>query len=430
MKLSYQSVGREPASADQPGTLVPVTPLSGVMFLAVTIALLGSFGLTLRAYYAAVQPGAWDPLLTAGPATRELAFEKPAPKWGNLSYTRITIERPDAFISTDLLAYEETRWFFGSQSRAQVVHILRDAPFTTAQRLTLLDPSRWEVTSNGVFVTPGMEVIFGMSREARQRVYPTLAAYPENLIHHHPFHFRADGLEEWFDQSGLSERTEQLVKGLLYQRGNTLCFSDLWEVATQIPETHEKMRLLKTLGRHSTLLVKLRVKPDSDIEALTRYWGKSGRAKDIRPLLASLTQVPGGTTVDICHLLPPFARKRLYTYPTDIPDAPRRDCHWTAMNFFNDLPDDRFLDFAEVTKAIQQDYYPVQDEMTLGDVIFFVKPEEGIVHAAVYIAEDMVFTKNGAHPMQPWTIMPIEDVRAAYPSDQPLEQAAFRLKRL
>ena len=44
----------------------------------------------------------------------------------------------------------------------------------------------------------------------------------------------------------------------------------------------------------------------------------------------------------ILREMPPFARERLYTSP--MPTKPgdlKMDCHWTALNFFNETPDAR-----------------------------------------------------------------------------------------
>ena len=35
-------------------------------------------------------------------------------------------------------------------------------------------------------------------------------------------------------------------------------------------------------------------------------------------------------------------------------------------------------------------------------------------HVAVYVADDLVFTKNGTSPVAPWTIMPLDRVKDYY----------------
>jgi hypothetical protein len=134
--------------------------------------------------------------------------------------------------------------------------------------------------------------------------------------------------------------------------------------------------------------------------------------------------------LDVAHLLPRLARMLLYTYPLpSSTDGPKRDCHWTSLNFLNLETDDRFLDQAIVKKTIETDYYVVPGEMTFGDVLLFFKPDNTLVHSCVYIADNIVFTKNGTSFAMPWILMTLPDVQAFYPSDPPLQMFAFRLKR-
>jgi hypothetical protein len=100
------------------------------------------------------------------------------------------------------------------------------------------------------------------------------------------------------------------------------------------------------------------------------------------------------------------------------------------MNFFCEKPDDRFFDVEEVRRTLETEYYPIQDEPLLGDVITLSKSGGAMVHAAVYIADDVVFTKNGDHFSQPWLLMKLDDMAARYASDPPLLMRVHRLKRL
>jgi hypothetical protein len=287
----------------------------------------------------------------------------------------------------------------------------------------------WEATADGISLHPSPEFILGLNPDARARIYTALSAWPENGWQYAPFRFRGDAADEWFADSGLSERTMSLVKRLVYQRGTSLCFSDDDIVLPLLDSDAERMRLLKTLGRKSTLLLKLNVKPDSDINALTHYWGKGNRSKDVKPLLQSLTHHVGGMKIDVAHLLPRNARMLLYTYP--LPPsaaAPVRDCHWTSLNVLNLETDDRFLDPRSFRKTIENEYYLVPGEKTFGDVLVFFRPDDTIVHSCVYIADNIVFTKNGTSFAMPWILMTLEDVKVFYPSDPPLRILAFRRK--
>jgi hypothetical protein len=382
--------------------------------------------------------GSRAPLVPPGPVAGPAAAAddsvrwfrgKPGP-WGELEYVRINIERPDEYVAVDTGPLSDTVWQFIGMKESQVLELFAAAPLTPAQRTHLAEKSRWQSLTNGIAVTPGSEVILGLSPPARQKIYGVLAQFPVNSFQHVPFTSRADEFEEWFARSGLSPATLALAKRLVYQRGDSLCFSDLPEIFSATPSLEERRRLLKTLSRHTSVLMKLRVRPDSNIEALVGYWGRAGRAKDIRPLLESLTKVPGGTTLDIAHLMSPFSRARLYTFPLagNDPDASHRDCFWTTMNFFNERPDDRYFDFENTRKTIAGNYSPVVGQPTYGDIIFVHNALGTIVHAAIYIADDVVFTKNGAHFNQPWILMRMDDMMAAYPAETPYKLAVYRLK--
>ena len=63
---------------------------------------------------------------------------------------------------------------------------------------------------------------------------------------------------------------------------------------------------MKTLLRKATLLLRLHITPNTDINTLSRYWGKAGQGLNIQPMLESLTKLPQGARMDIVELLPPL----------------------------------------------------------------------------------------------------------------------------
>ena len=355
---------------------------------------------------------------------REPFFKGNPGPWGDLEYVRINIEPPDRFLQEEGVSSEKTRWFFADYTRPQLTALFNTADLTAAQRAELLDPACWQQVTNGIVVTPGEKLILEMNPQARSQIYSVLAEHPRNDYQFWPCVCRNGGFADWFQQSGLSEGTLALVKSLVYQRGTTLCFSDVPEVLSKIPSAAERRRLTKTLARNSTVLMKLRVKPDTDINALISYWAKGGRAKDIEPLLESLSMVPGSVTIDIVHLLPPFARKRLNTYPPPDTTGPALDCYWSAMNFFNDQPDDRYLDPAVWQEELRRDYTVVTNPV-YGDLVFLVRTDGAPMHAAVYIADDVVFTKNGSNYRQPWMLVRMEDLLPRYLQTFPVRVAFF-----
>jgi hypothetical protein len=353
---------------------------------------------------------------------------RPGP-WGMLTGTRIIIEPPVEFVPSEW-ASKPTRWFFGNQSRRQVEDLFAGAALTKAQRRSLLAATR-EESAGGVTVMPDRDLVLDLSPEARERIYTVLAAYPENTFHFQPFRYPADAVAEWFPDSSLRQQTKTLIKRLLYKRGTSMAFSDPEIVLNTLQSTEEKSVLFKTLARRPTLLVKLRLEPNTDIGAMAAYWGVGSRSKDIHSLLASLSRQPYAMDIPIVHLLPRIPRERLYTYPSSDPDSVETtyDCHWTSLNFLRRVPNDEFAtNMQAVVNALENEFQPVQDNPVMGDILVFVTFDGKLVHSCVYVADDIVFTKNGRGWNTPWTLMMYKDVVSLYSAVFPITVRVYRTK--
>lgn len=355
---------------------------------------------------------------------------RPGP-WGELEYSRILIEPPEDFVMANYPEPLEILWTFPGYTPAKLEELWRAVGLDPTQLHSEGSPLACETTPAGIVVKADKDFVIQLPAPARTKLYTTLAAFPENTAQHEPFRFRADVADEWFENSGLSEGSMALVRSFLYRRGTSLIFSDYDVVLPQLSSPEERSRLVKTLSRRSTLLLKIRVRHDSDIDHLTQYWGRGPRSKDVKPLLLSAARQPTSITLDVVHLLPRFARALMYTYPwpSDNPRDTSRDCFWTALNFFRQEPDDRLTDIEFVKQTLLEDYFPVPGDSTFGDVLIFTKPDGTAMHACVYVADDIVFTKNGFSFAMPWILMTLPDVLAFYPSDQPFEIRRYRSKQ-
>jgi len=140
------------------------------------------------------------------------------------------------------------------------------------------------------------------------------------------------------------------------------------------------------------------------------------RALEGRPAPAGLDGLAARRPrIDVVHLLPSFARARLFTFPD--PAGPAWDCSSTALDFFEPDPDARVLSPAEVARALTTRYDPVPgDRLELGDILVYRRGDT-LVHAAVYLADDLLFTKNGSTSLAPWLLMRADDVRDQYATD-------------
>ncbi len=127
--------------------------------------------------------------------------------------------------------------------------------------------------------------------------------------------------------------------------------------------------------------------------------------------------------MNVVFLLPPFARDHLYRYAFSDPDdkGVRQDCYWSAFNFFCDTPDNRINDFSYMGEVLRRDYYSIEAPSQLGDLVFLgVGEQQNAIHAAAYVADDLVFTKNGEDVRQPWILMRMADMLASYKVKYPI----------
>jgi hypothetical protein len=131
----------------------------------------------------------------------------------------------------------------------------------------------------------------------------------------------------------------------------------------------------------------------------------------------------------LLYLLPKFARERLYTFPQPPkPGDPTMDCHWSTFNFSNETPDNRFNDLVYAVQFIERNYYQVAAPSLYGDIVLLMNDKQEVKHSAVYLADDLVFTKNGNNYRQPWMLMHIPDLLATYPTTPPMRVIYMRRK--
>jgi len=341
------------------------------------------------------------------------------------------IEPPDEFIFVSQHMSHPEGWVFTGYTAGRLADLFNTSELTDEVRAWLTNQKNWETASGHILIKPPPELVLNLGVSARRHIYQALAQCGGNPLHENPLGFKVGGEADWFKAQGLSPTASSLAKALPYPRGNAMCLSDWPLVLKQMESEEERRRFLAVTGRQATVLLRLKLSKRSDLDKLVTYWGRGGRHKNIRPLLQSLTQVTGGVNLDVVHLLPRFVRSRIYTYPYPVEKEAKAvtpNCFWTAMNFFNDRSEDELADPIQMRARLDRDYFAVAQPSLLGDVILLSRPDGTLVHAAVFIAADVVWTKNGATHTQPWMFSRLEDLVAAYPSDTPLVMRAYRRK--
>ncbi len=365
--------------------------------------------------------------------------------WGELEVIEFPLELSDEFLTRVSPFQPGPKWCFPGRTLTQVTNLFRACGVTESETALLLEGAEWELivpgpaehlpadvplkdlVTVGVWASPPPSMVLNLNPAARQRIYAVLAASDLNPGQRYPLRFNPAEFDARVSRAGLSAGQRAIVKQLAYADGDMVCLADL-EALRHVFSANELRSLLQSLCQTPTLLLRVAVSPHADVEALVRYWGRGNRARTIKPFLDGLAQTPGRTSVSVSFFMPPFARTRLYTFPDAATNAPeaRLDSLWTALNFFNDQPDDLLLceDYAE--QVLRSEYQTTQSAPAYGDLVALVTASGNLVHLSVYIADGVVFTRNGVGTLQPWVLMKIPDMVTTFSSLGPLQPVIYQ----
>jgi hypothetical protein len=348
------------------------------------------------------------------------------PPWGELEFTTIEIERPSESFPVRANT-SPVRWFFENLTETQVLAVFENSGLASEHVAQLADRKHWQESPEGWTISPPRDLVRDLRRSSREQIYAVLRLSSRNSAHRNPLRIPQDKFERWLEKSGLPPAKQELFRKFTYVQGGAICFSDCEAMEPECSPEEAKL-LASVLSRVPALLVRLRVGPASDTEALMQYWGRAGRGRAMKPFLDSLAAVPGGETISVSAFFPELMRMKLYTYPIARTNAtsPVADCFWTSLNFFNKKPDDRFYDGAFSRAVLSTHYARVNEDWLFGDLIVLTDDTGMAVHMCVYVADDVVFTKNGADVLEPWVLMRFAEMLARYPSRHPLRVTGFR----
>lgn len=362
---------------------------------------------------------------------------KPGP-WGDLEYYYLNIGLPERIAALWPEPPRDTVWHFEDHTPDQVRALIRRAGLPAHLQGFLDDESCFEVSENLVAVRPPPEVILGMPPEMRRILYLHLRKSHLNGYYRDPAYIESGDVREWFSGADLPEWILVEIEKLAYPLGRMLAFSDISFVLRGVANSEERREIAARVHSFSRgMVLRLRLSPSSNPAEYEAYWTNGFKNKDILPILRSVMSSDGVERLDVAHLLPPGPRSLLNTFPSSEyrPMEDHPDCHWTSANFFLEIPSDRFRISANVYKRLEESYEPVAAPYRYGDVLMVLKdhPEgkSGFatpVHSFVFIADDIVYTKNGKGITVPWILSRIDDVIARYDDPSGIRLQGFRLK--
>jgi len=370
-----------------------------------------------------------DESVSAVQEEKQARLSKKGP-WGQLETFEVLLEAPTELIRASEPTSVRTRWFFGKMQPDTVRELIRKIVKQDAVADQLCDRDRWLEEPEGVVVFPRTEDLVLIQKDARVALYAELAKLQENPFHVEPEILYGGSVEEWAKGAELGEKALDFIKSVSYRQGSMLQFSDTPALLGLLATEKERLAVLRTLSRTPSLVAKIALNSLST-EKLAAYWHKGFRLKDTSSFMASIKRHKNIDRIDLLHLLPAGIRKILYTFPDPLSSRSGYlpDCHWSSLNFFNTQPLDRLADPVQATAYTLEKFTPVQPPYELGDVLFFTDAKTGdAYHSCAYIADDIVFTKNGRSPLQPWVLMHLDNVKELYDMHFNTKVSAYRRK--
>ena len=332
--------------------------------------------------------------------------------WGNLRIEPIILDYPSSCAVYDFDAEPYRRWTFRNSSLGEIRKRFDQVGMDQTAADALAQTAVADAGIKGFVIHPPDDVVRGFAPALRAALYAELGRNPDASVQARPFMFRGRTVSEWFFRSGVRQEMVEKIEPLVYRRGSYLVFSDPQVILPGMTSRVERVALYRALHRTSTYRVRVCLKEGEKADSILAYWCRPNRDAEIEPLVTALAAEHDGLSV-LCFL-PEFARMRLYTYPPPraTGDVSVRDCHWASLNFFNAVPDDG-RNGTTLGNILPLDYVPVQIPTHLGDVVLLFNGER-VVHSCVYIAGDIVFTKNGLGVGDPFVFEKMDDVAEHY----------------
>lgn len=354
---------------------------------------------------------------------------KPGP-WGDLEVRTVYLEAQDTLLAAVAKPNSVTRWVFEQTTETAVRGVLLRCEVPAGVTDRLLDPARRVATGNVISLYPSVDDLVAISPASRSALYAELAKSSANEYQRDPVYILGGDLTDWLMDAGLSEEQKDLFRKLVWKRGEALVFSDIQALLTLAKTSAEVLSTFRAVTRVRCLIVELQLPLKGDRNQFIEYWSAGQTDAPRLTFVNAITKRRAPQTVDITHFLPSLMRQRAYTFPEIELGLKGRfpDCHWTSLNFFNITPKEYYLDTRLAAAQLVENYTTVEMPYKYGDVLCFLDGGEGL-HTCVYIADDIVLTKNGDGILAPWALMQIKDVDSIYRRSPTTRIQGFRLKR-
>jgi hypothetical protein len=358
-----------------------------------------------------------------------IVFATPSPPphttsnpWGELRRSTIGLVAPAAAFAE--VHYADCgKWGFENMDWTAVQKLLVDAQVGADNIAALNAPliRTIDESTNGIILEVPDSVRWSLSPQSRDIIYRVLASGMKNMTHTLPLVIPEPAM---LDHLNLNPRLRTGIEKLVFYRGSNHCLIDMDLLATQVEHPDEMRRLSRQIHSYQVLSVELTRDSVLSTPGIADYWTQH-EGKFHENLAKLFKNSPGLETIDIAHLLPKFGQFLLNTFPDGETSPLNANCHWLALNFFRSSIESKFMpsmgenydSTAEAAEDLRLNYDIVNPPYQFGDVLALVA-ESGeyfeLVHTSVYIAEDIVYSKNGMGPKSPFALSTFEAMMMRY----------------
>ena len=327
----------------------------------------------------------------------------------------VYLQAPESTLSVVSKPNSVTHWVFEQMSVPGVKSLLGRVGVPELVVNHLFREGRVVNSGNNIVLYPELDDLVALTPEVRSALYLELAKFSENEYQRDPIFIFGNDTDDWLDGCPLNPAQIELFKKLLWKRGTVTVFSDIQALLTLAKSSDDVLNVFRVVTRVRSLIVELKLPLKGDTKEFLDYWTAGQKDQPRFAFVTAVIKRRAPQSVDITHFLPVMMRERIYTFPALDAGIKGRfpDCHWTSLNFFSRNPKDYFLDTRLAATFLMENYNPIEPPYRYGDILCFLDGGEGL-HTCVYIADDIVFTKNGDGVLAPWVLMQIKDVDSIY----------------
>ncbi len=346
--------------------------------------------------------------------------------WGTLQFYEVVIRPPSGNLWPGLYD-EKSIWSFPDLGKVEVKDLFDALNFSVELKTLIYEQAKWTVQGNFTEVEVNDAIIEKMTPEDRLSLtnwWKTNHAdfFQRSITNFEDKNFTAISM-------ALSPEMMHHLHSVCFLRGNVLSTFDRPYLLRKLNSRLEKEELIRTIFTTHSLIVRLEVNPETNLESVIQYWEAGGRNPRVRSIIEGMRSTSGADTLDILHLLPPIPRKYLNSFSTlqDSFPGTAPDCFWTAIQFFRPQTSYRSFDELPVEHFIIGDFDEVEAPTQFGDLVcLFEEESREFVHSYIHIADNLVFTKNGGSFVRPWTLSTLDRMLAIYQSEGEFHRMTFR----